>query len=791
MRHAILTVALLLAGASLLAAAPLVIVRDGLPRATIIVAASESTADRAAAELQKYIEKMSGARLPIVKEGAPANATVAILVGHTATAKKLGVKIPAGFNPAVRPEAFEEEGFVLKTTGNAIVVAGNADGPYQGTLYAAYALLERLGCRWYFPGAWGEVVPEAKTVAVPPLDVLARPDFSVRGIWMDGRWAPSAKDREEYAAWGARVGFGCERVYPAPGDGYLAVPLPPKEYAAAHPEFYAMNRQGAREVTPASPPWTTMLCLSNPAMLQEYLKNVREAFAGKRAASNVFAGGIGISPPDGQPVCFCPDCQAASQHFLYPTYFQEAMQSEELAGFAGKVADAFPDKWVTISAYALREMPPQGVAFRPNMGAMVAPISSCVLHPNDDPSCWRRQESQKILAQWRRRTPHVWLYDYTPGLLVSGFEPEADTANFAVNAPLYRKLGIKGFTRQGSNAMMATWISYYTCAKLMWNAHADVAALKKDFYDTFFGPAAGPHVQAWWDACEGALRGAKIHVHEEWLLNNVYTAAFAASIHRHVEAARAAAMTDKQRARFDAFALIAENFEASCRMEEAEKNLDYAGAAACAARMIAARNRLSDISPFLVNKRAQTVDAYGIYTKGRLNKYEKFAAMTDGRQGTLVAALPLVTKFARDRFNQGVIAAWYAPGFDDAAWGTKSTFYTWDAQDPPEDAAGHDYDGYGWYRATVEIPARFAGQPIHFTGGGAINEAWVWVNGRYAGHKPYAMWWMGNHDFDLDVTRLVRPGERNAIAIRVWNNADIGGLYRRGFFWSPAAKANP
>ena len=44
---------------------------------------------------------------------------------------------------------------------------------------------------------------------------------------------------------------------------------------------------------------------------------------------------------------------------------------------------------------------------------------------------------------------------------------------------------------------------------------------------------------------------------------------------------------------------------------------------------------------------------------------------------------------------------------------------------------------------------------------------------------------MGNHDFGFDVTKLIKPGQKNTITIRVWNKAEIGGLYRRGFFWSP------
>ncbi len=67
---------------------------------------------------------------------------------------------------------------------------------------------------------------------------------------------------------------------------------------------------------------------------------------------------------------------------------------------------------------------------------------------------------------------------------------------------------------------------------------------------------------------------------------------------------------------------------------------------------------------------------------------------------------------------------------------------------------------------------------------GISNEAWIWINGEYAGHRPFDLWWMQPNSFDIDVSKLIQPG-RNTVAIRLWNNADIGGLFRRGFFWSP------
>ena len=53
---------------------------------------------------------------------------------------------------------------------------------------AVYDLLERLGCRWYFPGDFGQVVPKAATIELPTLDVTGRPSFVVRNIWCSG-WA--------------------------------------------------------------------------------------------------------------------------------------------------------------------------------------------------------------------------------------------------------------------------------------------------------------------------------------------------------------------------------------------------------------------------------------------------------------------------------------------------------------------------------------------------------------------------------------------------------------------------
>ena len=774
-------------------AADLTIVADGKPNAVIVVAAGETNAIRVATEIQKYIEKMSGTKLPVVNEpeadttGLP----VKIAVGHTQLAAKNGVAIPSGFKEVVGdPRAFEEEGFVIKTKGNAVILGGNSDGHYLGTLYAGYEFLERLGCRWYFPGEWGEVIPERKTVVFPETDLVSKPDFVIRGISGPGSgWSPAtAEEDKAYKEWFRKAKYSynpqsCANFYPGVGDGFLAYLVPPREFQTNDPTLYAMNKSGSR--TQPLYENQAMLSLCNPKTFELAVKNLKEAFAGKRKTSIVSSNGFGISPPDGSCYDFDPEAVKKNQNFRYPAYDALPMTSEEYFDFAVRLAKEFPDKWVSTMAYCGREMPPQGVKIPPNMAVLYAPIATDVLHPCGDPRSWRRMETLSIMRQWCKLSPHVFMYDYNPGFLLGSFVPERDVANFAVNVKLYKAMKLKGFETEGRKTYMVNWISYYMRGKLMWDANADVAALKQDFYTTFFGSEAGPFVQQWWDECEKALAATTMECHEDWLVTHVYTVAFTQNIHQYVVKAAQCEMTPKQKEHFNAFALIADHLEAIAARDEAEKNLDYAEAIKQAQRAEDDNAKLVAIYSFF-----STLKYGGDFT-GAMGRYKKFVQMTNGTTGTLVATIPLETKFKRDPYNEGVVMEWYLPAYDDKDWRNENTFYTWDQQDPPEDAKGHSYNGYGWYRVIVNIPADAVNKPLKLHLGGVINEGWVWVNGQYVGHREWKLWWSGRErlEMDVDATGKVQAGP-NVITIRIWNDADSGGgLLRRGFLWLSKSEA--
>ncbi len=769
------------------------LVKEGVPQAVLIVEADAPRSMQAAEALRKYIEKMSGATLPLVVEGEalPADAPAGrVHVGHTAAAQ--GQNVPSGYEPGVRDDAFEEEGYVLRTLDDqTLLVAGNNDGLYRGTIIAAYALLEKLGCRFYFPGDWGEVVPEQATLDVTRLDVRSRPDLAIRGIPLSGWISTSREEQAIYEDWGCKIGFSADRHYPRSSDGSLGALLPHKDFFEAHPDFFAMNQAGERRAG-------NMLCLTNTNMIEHLIERLRRGFTGEETVgglSEIWPGsdGVGFSPPDGTPYCYCPDCTKASHNFNYPRHENRPdrpMMSEQFFTFVKRLAEAFPNKWVATGAYSLREIPPQGVNLPNNVSIWHAPITCDVLHPNDS-GLWRRRQFVSILKQWREQTPHVFIYDYNPGFLTGMFVPERDAENMAVNARIYRDMGIKGMRREGRKAFMQTWISYYVTAKLLWNADTDVEAIKQDFYPTFFGPAAGRHVRAWWDACAERLVQSPMSAHEDWLVSHLYDTAFTDGIHGHVAQALAAEATPVQRERVKAFALIAENLESFAAMHAALRLLDWPAAAEAAGRMEAIKHELNAIYSFFMEpERPGRVRAF--FAEGYKERAKAMAGLTDGTTGDLVAALPLHMRFRRDPFNQGVIERWYGGAVETSAWEPRDTYYLLEQQEEPLNDEGYYYTGYVWYRGEIEVPAAFEGRDMNLLLGGLINEGWVWINGEYVGHRGWARWWSHSaHPAEFAIGDKLRPGQRNTIAIRVLNDSDeVGGLYRRGFIYAPVANVN-
>jgi len=86
-------------------------------------------------------------------------------------------------------------------------------------------------------------------------------------------------------------------------------------------------------------------------------------------------------------------------------------------------------------------------------------------------------------------------------------------------------------------------------------------------------------------------------------------------------------------------------------------------------------------------------------------------------------------------------------------------------------------DDIGLYRRWVKVPASFAKHRVLWHFDGVYDGAEVFVNGQRAGYHE-----SGFTAFDLDVTKALKPGQRNLMAVRVYKKTSSGSL-DKGDFW--------
>lgn len=142
------------------------------------------------------------------------------------------------------------------------------------------------------------------------------------------------------------------------------------------------------------------------------------------------------------------------------------------------------------------------------------------------------------------------------------------------------------------------------------------------------------------------------------------------------------------------------------------------------------------------------------------------------------------------------------PVFNDSKWQSVTVPHDWAiygpfsaqndkqevaiAQDGQKEAMEHagrtgglPFVGVGWYRTQFEIPAFASGKRAFILFDGAMSHARVYLNGKEVGYWPY-----GYNSFHFDITRYVKPGQKNTLAVRLENLPESSrwypgaGLYR-------------
>ena len=139
-------------------------------------------------------------------------------------------------------------------------------------------------------------------------------------------------------------------------------------------------------------------------------------------------------------------------------------------------------------------------------------------------------------------------------------------------------------------------------------------------------------------------------------------------------------------------------------------------------------------------------------------------------------------------FATGDDTLWAQPSFDDSDWSRISVTKTWEEQGFP------GYDGFGWYRQMIDIPASFSapvagncGLVISYANADDADE--LWFNGTLIGSTgsmpPDYVSKYGVKRRYVVPAELVKPGEKNLVAIRVYDGGGGGGVISEALTINP------
>ena len=788
-----------------------VLATEGRPAATIVIAEdAQASIKLAASELQEYVARISGAKLPLVTDAESVSGP-RILLGKSRFTEALKLDVPTGFTRELK-----EEGFLIRTVGNDLVLIGNDTGPhvathkflpdqkylYTGSLYAVYELLEKLGCRWYYPGPFGEIVPSLKNVSIEAMNKTVHPSFPVRGFWYGG-----AKPRLEEPEFNAMMGrwmlrnrflpYGC--VLGSAIDGSIMYPFRKlvfkevdgkrqrvSEMFEEHPEYFALKADGTR--TPG------YLCLANPEVIRIATEHVLQHFR-----DNPDSLCYGIAPPDGAPTCECDECRFHNYNFMQKEPMNTGIQdiSDGFYRFLNQVAegvkDEFPDKWITSTAYSGRMRPPVATKLRDNVSLHPAFLGYAQHHRLDFQG-WQTREKAALLKQWAAVNPSMVERQYYPVMQFHCNVLLPMNRTHAYNVKWLKAIGMAGAEWEGRAAFKTGMLNYYVLARMLWNSDTDIDAMLEEHYRLFYG-AAGPKIGAFVDAVEEMLVQSPVEFHEEERLHEIYPYAQivkASDEVGEIEAlvAEADAAT-RERVRFAR--LVVDHLRAYSEMRRAAAELDFEHAAMQAQRMIDMERELDAMNPTLVDSRSEYNDRQPVYGElgatasphGKRKQYLAKLEMMKGPRGDLVVALPVEWDFLTDPHNEGLMSGWYNLNLAPVKWETIETTRCWEGQGY-QDENLHGYDGVAWYRTRFSIPKEFEGKKLVLFVGGLNNQGWFWVNGEIAGHQPYhAFWSRWKYHHEIDISDFVKSGEENELMIRVKNDNNFGGIIRRCFIYSP------
>ena len=530
-------------GCAVLAAIVAVGVANGEPAAVVsagtaeivIAADAPKTVRFAADEMKSFLGQVLAAEIPVVT--APTDGKTSIVLGSNVWS------VAAGIDTA----ALKRDAFVIKVEKGRVYIAGRDDpkvdlvacmaagndwlprNSEHATLFGVYAFLERAaGCRFYFPGEIGTVVPRKRMINLPAGEKTIAPVFLVRNPYMCyvGAARPGEPEELDEAArvkfrarlnaqdW-MRLGLQTENIPCCHGqNGFAYV----ERFRESHPEYLRLKEDGTRatELEYQGDPhhWRIRDLCHTSKVWDEMYEDVKAYLTGQSAESRgipsrrdpkMFAWNgncvngryVDIMPQDGFQRCCCENCRKA--YTDEPSYATDLIWGNTVR-IANRLTAEGVKGFVTQMAYGPCQRIPD-VKIPENVLVMVAQTGP-----------WSVRKPEQFAKEldhyraWAEKCGHkvwVWTYPHKFGETAIPDVPSLAPRAWGRYYQAASRHIFGSFAESETERWIYNYLNYYVFAKLGWNPGLDLDALLDDHYEKMFGAAAA-EMKSFYEALEDA-----------------------------------------------------------------------------------------------------------------------------------------------------------------------------------------------------------------------------------------------------------------------------------------------
>ncbi|MFC1558023.1 DUF4838 domain-containing protein [candidate division KSB1 bacterium] len=463
--------------------------RDGYFEAYIVIPKRATGIERYAAdELAKYIRKITGTEILVIKE-KPVLDYFGFYIGMTDTGGKYAPSAISNYEGA--------NGFRIKSVPHGLVIVGGDD---VSTLFGIYTFLEEYQeCGWFMPYELGEVVPKRESISIPEnIDITQVPDIPIRWIGGDD-WALKNRMNTNININEHETGV----IFKWNFHSYQYL-LPAEKYFEDHPEYYSLiNKKNmkyyhGKEIEQDAVRywgitdnrkihWQT--CTSNPEVVKRMTGSIIDTLE-----HNPDIQFISLTANDGYGFCQCSRCNELKEPErendrpgimtgLIHTFNNEV---------AGRVKKYTPDKLIKTGAYANYFRYPLNPKYKPedNLVLQVTPnIMFCHNHSITDSGCPYNADFITDFRRWQENIKHLHIYGYNS---LHGWAnlPWPMVHALRKDIPEYHRLGIELFFTQYWYLSLSYALNYHIAARLIWNSSLDVDELITVFCEKMYGAAA-------------------------------------------------------------------------------------------------------------------------------------------------------------------------------------------------------------------------------------------------------------------------------------------------------------